>query len=79
MHYGATRDRGCARVILGQRRAVVAGGIIIACGHFSMALPGVTGFYCGLVLVVLGTGSLKPNVSSRVGQLYPDGGARRGS
>jgi POT family proton-dependent oligopeptide transporter len=66
-----------ADVLIGQRPAIVVGGIIIACGHFSMALPGIGGFYIGLVLVVIGTGLLKPNVSSMVGQLYPDGGARR--
>jgi POT family proton-dependent oligopeptide transporter len=66
-----------ADVFIGQRPAIVVGGIIIACGHFSMALPGLGGFYAGLVLVVIGTGLLKPNVSSMVGQLYPDGGARR--
>lgn len=63
--------------LLGQRRAVLVGGIIIAAGHFTMALPGIGGFYGGLLLIVLGTGLLKPNVSSMVGDLYPEGGARR--
>ena len=63
--------------ILGQRRAVFLGGCIIAAGHFSMAVPTVPTFYLGLCLIVLGTGLLKPNVSAMVGDLYPEGGARR--
>jgi POT family proton-dependent oligopeptide transporter len=63
--------------ILGHRRAVFIGGIIIAAGHFSMALGWVVSFYLGLVLIVIGTGLLKPNVSAIVGDLYPEGGARR--
>src|SRR5207253_3545760 len=63
--------------ILGQRRAVFIGGCFIAAGHFSMALPTVPTFYLGLVLIVIGTGLLKPNISAMVGDLYPEGGARR--
>jgi proton-dependent oligopeptide transporter, POT family len=63
--------------LIGQRRAVLFGGIIIALGHFSMALPGTFFFYLGLLLIVLGTGLLKPNISTMVGDLYPEGGARR--
>ncbi|MEO8189117.1 MAG: peptide MFS transporter [Acidobacteriota bacterium] len=63
--------------ILGQRNAVFLGGCIIAAGHFSMAIPSVPTFYGGLVLIVLGTGLLKPNVSAMVGDLYPVGSARR--
>ena len=63
--------------ILGQRRAVFLGGCIIAAGHFSMAVPTVPTFYAGLVLIVIGTGLLKPNVSAMVGDLYPEGGSRR--
>jgi POT family proton-dependent oligopeptide transporter len=59
--------------ILGQRKSVLYGGIIIACGHFSMAVPGLTTFYLGLGLIVIGTGLLKPNISTMVGALYgPD-------
>lgn len=61
----------------GQRKAVFVGGCIIAAGHFSMALPAIEFFYLGLGLIVIGTGLLKPNVSSMVGDLYPEGGARR--
>jgi len=62
---------------IGQRHAVLVGGIIIALGHFSMALPGVSFFYLGLVLIVTGTGLLKPNISAMVGGLYAPGDARR--
>ena len=61
----------------GQRRAVFVGGCIIAAGHFAMAVPTVPFFYLGLFLIVIGTGLLKPNVSTMVGDLYPEGGARR--
>jgi POT family proton-dependent oligopeptide transporter len=63
--------------ILGQRRAVLYGGILIACGHFSMAVPMLGTFYLGLVLIVLGTGLLKPNISVIVGQLYGTQDQRR--
>ena len=63
--------------IWGQRKAVLIGGIIIAMGHFSMAIPTNTFFFIGLALIVIGTGLLKPNVSSMVGDLYPEGGAKR--
>ncbi len=61
----------------GQRKAVFVGGSIIAAGHFSMAIPIIETFYLGLALIVIGTGLLKPNISSMVGDLYPEGGARR--
>ena len=61
----------------GQRRAVFIGGCIIAAGHFSMAVATPQMFYLGLILIVMGTGLLKPNVSTMVGELYPEGGARR--
>jgi proton-dependent oligopeptide transporter, POT family len=63
--------------ILGARRSVWMGGIIIATGHFTMALERRETFYLGLILIVVGTGLLKPNISAMVGQLYPEGGARR--
>jgi POT family proton-dependent oligopeptide transporter len=61
----------------GQRKAVFVGGAIIAAGHFTLAapligVPGLPSFYLGLLLIVLGTGLLKPNVSTMVGDLYPD-------
>jgi POT family proton-dependent oligopeptide transporter len=63
--------------VFGQRVAVVIGGLTIASGHFAMAVPGMAGFFPGLILIVLGTGVLKPAVTSMVGVLYPEGGARR--
>ncbi len=62
---------------LGLRRAVLIGGIIIAIGHFSMAFSGISFFYGGLILIALGTGLLKPNISGLVGSLYAEGDARR--
>jgi POT family proton-dependent oligopeptide transporter len=62
---------------LGHYRAVLVGGIIIACGHFSMAVPGMPFFFAGLGLIVLGTGLLKPNVSTIVGTLYSKEDTRR--
>ncbi|HUF46376.1 MAG TPA: peptide MFS transporter [Vicinamibacterales bacterium] len=63
--------------LIGQRRAVLYGGILIACGHFSLAFTSMTMFYLGLVLIVLGTGLLKPNISVIVGQLYSTQDGRR--
>ena len=55
------------------------GAVIIALGHFTLALPLTQTFFLGLTLVVLGTGLLKSNISTIVGQLYKDGDARRTS
>jgi proton-dependent oligopeptide transporter, POT family len=62
---------------IGTRRSLVIGGVIIAAGHFVLALDSMLSFYIGLGLVVLGTGFFKPNVSTMVGQLYPQGDQRR--
>ena len=66
----------------GARNTVFAGGCIIAAGHFTLAapligLPERGCFFLGLLLIVVGTGLLKPNISAMVGDLYPQGGARR--
>jgi len=61
----------------GQRKAIWVGGWIIALGHFTMAVPGTVTFFLGLGFIICGTGLLKPNVSTIVGDLYPEGGARR--
>lgn len=61
----------------GAQRAVWLGGIIIALGHFTLALPITQTFYLGLVFVVVGSGILKPNMSALVGELYPPGDPRR--
>jgi len=62
---------------LGQYRSVFVGGVIIALGHFSMAFPSVATFYLGLSLIVVGTGLLKPNISTMVGSLYDKEDERR--
>jgi len=63
--------------ILGQRRSVLWGGVIIALGHYSMAIPTLATFFAGLGLIICGTGLLKPNVSTLVGGLYGENDARR--
>ncbi|WP_106566110.1 peptide MFS transporter [Cecembia rubra] len=83
--------------LFGLKKSVWYGGIIIALGHFTMALPGLAqlffggavepkdslsaldtnSFFIGLILIALGTGLLKPNISSIVGQLYPAGSSKR--
>ena len=66
--------------LLGLRRAIWYGGILIALGHLSIALSIVfahSAFFLGLILIVLGTGLLKPNISAIVGDLYPESGSRR--
>ena len=62
---------------VGQRRATLYGGTVIMLGHISLAIPSLTSFYLGLGLVTIGTGLLKPNVSTMVGQLYGPDDARR--
>jgi len=63
--------------LLGAQRTVWYGGMIIAAGHFTLAIPSNETFFIGLLLVILGTGLLKPNISVIVGEIYPEGGARR--
>jgi proton-dependent oligopeptide transporter, POT family len=63
--------------LLSLRRSVFWGGVVIAAGHFTLAIPNILAFYAGLSLIVIGTGLLKPNISAIVGDLYPEGGARR--
>ncbi len=70
---------------LGLRRAIWWGALFITLGHLSIGISGMAGqdtagktaFFAGLALIVIGTGLLKPNISAIVGDLYPDGGARR--
>ena len=70
--------------LLGLQRAIFIGACLITAGHLSIGLSGLAGpgagklpFFLGLVLIVLGTGLLKPNISAIVGDLYPEGGSRR--
>src|SRR5690606_11226411 len=65
--------------ITGYRKAVFWGALIMTLGHASMALEGFTDafFYAGLGLLILANGLFKPNISSIVGQLYPDNSDRK--
>ena len=63
--------------VLGQYRSVLWGGVLIMLGHLSLVLHAVPFFYTGLALIVMGTGLLKPSVSTLVGSLYPQGDHRR--
>jgi POT family proton-dependent oligopeptide transporter len=67
--------------LFGLRRAIQYGAVLIMLGHLSIGLTSFMGtqtpFFIGLILIVMGTGLLKPNISAIVGDLYPEGGARR--
>jgi POT family proton-dependent oligopeptide transporter len=70
--------------LLGLRRAIFLGACLISAGHIAIGVSGLVSqessrppFFLGLILIVLGTGLLKPNISAIVGDLYPEGGARR--
>jgi len=63
--------------LIGGQKAVWYGGIIIMLGHIVLAIPDERLFFVGLILVVLGTGLLKPNIGAMVGQLYEAGDSRR--
>lgn len=64
--------------LIGQQKTVWYGGILIAAGNFLLAVPALATFYLGLIVIVLGVGLLKPNISVIVGELYKDQpGARR--
>lgn len=66
--------------IFGTSRAVFYGGLLIMLGHIALAIPGnITFFFISMVLIVLGTGLLKPNVSSVVGEIYSEEDSRRDS
>ena len=65
--------------VIGARRSVLYGGIVIAAGHVFLSIPGAGFSFAGIVLVALGTGLLKPNVSSMVGELYARDDPRRDS
>src|SRR2546430_3399655 len=64
---------------LGHYRSVLIGGAIIALGHFTLAFHALPFFYARLTLIVLGTGLLKPNLSTLVGSLYEQGDEPRGA
>jgi POT family proton-dependent oligopeptide transporter len=58
--------------ILGYRRAIVLGGLSMAAGYFMLSIHDVTSFYVGLLLIILGNGFFKPNISTLLGNLYND-------
>src|SRR6516165_11847177 len=61
--------------LLGQRRTVVIGGVLMAIGHFMMAFEAL--FLIALLFLILGIGAFKPNISGQVGTLYSPGDHRR--
>ena len=61
--------------LLGQRRTVIIGGVLMAIGHFMMAFE--TLFLVALLMLILGIGAFKPNISTQVGALYAPGDDRR--
>lgn len=70
--------------VIGQRRAIIYGGILMAAGQFTLGVPHqyipgfeVNAFYIGLILLVIGNGLFKPNISTMVGDLYQEGDHRR--
>ncbi len=65
--------------ILGMRRSIFLGGILMALGHFVLALPSNIAFYTALSLIVVGNGFFKPNISTFVGSLYRQGDPRKDS
>ena len=62
---------------IGAKRATLIGAVVITAGHFALAVPTLTFFYLGLVLVAVGTGFLKSNISAMVGDLYDEEDDRR--
>jgi proton-dependent oligopeptide transporter, POT family len=63
--------------LLGQKKTVMLGGFLLCIGHFVLAFDAVWAFYTGIILIVLGVGALKPNISTMVGGLYQKGDAKR--
>ena len=62
---------------LGQKKAVIVGGALLCIGHLVLAFNSINAFYSGLLLIILGVGCLKPNISTMVGGLYPGKDQRR--
>ncbi|MBA2126016.1 MFS transporter [Hyphomicrobium methylovorum] len=65
--------------LLGAKQSVLLGGAAIATGHYALAIPSLTSFFIGLVLIAVGTGLFKPNISALVGALYERDDTRRDS
>ena len=65
--------------LIGQKKAVLIGGLLLCAGHGILAIPQDWAFFTGLFLIILGVGGLKPNISTMVGGLYQRGDIRRDS
>ena len=63
--------------LVGQKKAVMIGSVLLVMGHGVLAVDQLGAFYSGLVLIILGVGMLKPNISTMVGGLYKKGDIRR--
>ncbi len=63
--------------VLGQKKAVTIGAILLTAGHGVLAIDAIWAYYSGLGLVILGVGMLKPNISTMVGGLYKQNDIRR--
>ena len=63
--------------MIGQKKSVLLGGILLCLGHGILAVEHMTAFYAGLLLIIAGVGMLKPNISTMVGGLYRQGDIRR--
>lgn len=63
--------------LLGQKKTVMWGGITLCIGHATLAIPQDWAFFTGLLLIIIGVGGLKPNISTMVGGLYEKGDIRR--
>ena len=63
--------------LVGSQRAIIAGAVLIIAGNLLLSLGLTRAFFAGLLVIVIGVGLLKPNISTSVGRLYPEGGARR--
>lgn len=62
---------------IGQKKAVMLGGLLLCAGHGILAIDAQWAFFTGLILIVIGVGFLKPNISTMVGGLYRKGDDRR--
>ena len=63
--------------LLGQKKVVMLGGALLCAGHGILAIDALWAFYSGCLLIILGVGCLKPNISTMVGGLYRQGDERR--
>ena len=65
--------------LLGARTSVIIGGLLMAAGHLLMGIQQELWFFCALGLLICGNGFFKPNISTMVGSLYPEGSPKRDS